>query len=197
MNWTTLGAWIYKDDTYVKAICDRHNIGVIYIDPRSGNAQQVAASVRADNRTAGVYYVPGWTPGPTPQQHAQIVSDYVQKAGIIVTGEPVMLDLEQLSIPWVEAFLKSYRQHLPQRPTAYTNEPFQNETVVPVATLQKYGLHWYPQTYYGDMSPADSAAVMLEVSRIYDPTMVHPFYDGAHLPADVHDGCIFTLERLP
>ena len=52
------------------------------------------------------------------------------------------------------------------------------------------GLHWYPQMYYGDMSPADPAAVMLEVTRIYPPEMVHPFYDGACVPADARDGCV-------
>jgi hypothetical protein len=197
MNWATLGAWICRDSTVAVNKCLAHKIGCVYIDPRSGNAAAIAVMLRTAGIVPGIYYAPNWFPGPEPQGHAQIVSDYVQKDGLLAHDEPVMVDLEQLSIPWVEAFLKSYRQHLPQRPTAYTNEPFQNETVVPVATLQQFGLHWYPQTYYGDMSPADSAAVMLEVNCIYDPTMVHPFYDGAHLPADAHDGCIFTLERLP
>lgn len=197
MDWTTLAAWLYEQDTPDYTKLSTHGIGVVYLDPRSGNAATVAADLRAHGLAAGIYYCPSWFPGPTPQGHAQLVSDYVQKDGIIVTGEPVMLDLEALSPVWVTAFLKSLRSYLPSRPLAYTNAPFQDQTVVPVATLQQYGIHWYPQTYYGDMSPADPAAVLLEVCRIYPPAMVHPFYDGARLPADARDGCVFTLERLP
>jgi hypothetical protein len=31
----------------------------------------------------------------------------------------------------------------------------------------------------------------------YPPNMLHPFYDGARLPADARDGCVFTAERIP
>jgi hypothetical protein len=197
MDWNALGAWLYEDSVPNFAKLGAHKIKVVYIDPRSGNAAATCSSLRANGFTPGIYYVPQWFPGPTPQEHAKKVSDYVQVQKLVQTGEPVMLDLEALSTIWVTAFLKSYRQHLPTRPTAYTNAPFQNETVVPVDVLQQYGLHWYPQMYYGDMSPADPAAVMLEVTRIYPPEMVHPFYDGACIPADARDGCVFTCERIP
>ena len=197
MNWDGRSAWVYRDSPpdYAKAL--RYRIDTVYIDPRTWNAPTVCADIRAHALTAGFYYVPGWTPGPTPQEHAKIVSDYVQVNKLLKPGEPVMLDLEQLSIPWVEAFLKKLRAYLPSRPLAYTNAPFQNETVVPVAALEAADAHWFPQLYYGQMQPADAAAVMAEVCRIYDPAKVHPFHDGAMLPVDSRDCCVFTLERLP
>lgn len=203
MDWTQLAAWIYRDSTIDLAKIRAHKIGTVYVDPRSSNAATVCGALRFEGVTPGLYYSPGWFAGPTPQQHAQKLSDYVQKAGIISGGEPVMVDLELLSPPWVRTFLTSLHAHLPRRPLAYTNCPFQNETVVPVATLAGFGMHWYPQLYYGDtlpdgrLRPADAAAVIAEVARIYPPELVHPFYDGAALPADARDGCVFTLERLP
>jgi hypothetical protein len=83
---------------------------------------------------------------------------------------------------------------------AYTNEPFKDGTIVPIAALTAdpaHPVHWYPQLYHGDMSPADPAAVVLEASRWYNSNCVHPFYDGAHLPGDSRDGCIFHQGRLP
>jgi hypothetical protein len=198
VDWTKLGAWVYENNPVDLAKIAKYKIGTVYVDPRSGNAATVTAQLRAAGVTPGIYFDPHWDGGNmTPQQHAGVISNYVQHTGLIEPGEPVMLDMEALSIPWVANFLEEYRDHLPERPTAYTNAPFQNQTVVPVNALKTYGLHWYPQTYYGDMSPADTAAVMLEVARIYPPDMVHPFYDGAHLPADARDGAVFTLERLP
>jgi hypothetical protein len=47
------------------------------------------------------------------------------------------------------------------------------------------------------MSPADPAAVVLEAARIFTPNAVHPFYDGAHLPPDARDGCVYLMDRIP
>lgn len=199
---TRRSAWAYENSPPLIAVLKAHNIEVEYIDPRSGGAAQACSTLRANGITPGLCYAPNWNPGLTPQAHAKIVSDYVQHGGMILPGEPVMVDLELLSPVWVTAFLKKLRAYLPTRPLSYTNCPFQNETVVPVDALKKYGLHWFPQLYYGpsatdSMPPADGAAVILEVCRIFDPAKVHPFYDAARLPADWRDGAIFTQERLP
>ncbi len=55
---------------------------------------------------------------------------------------------------------------------------------------------FFVQLYYGDMR-ACAAEALLEAALDYEPAQVYPFYDGAALPSDSHEGCIFTLERLP
>lgn len=192
-----LSAWLYENDPPDYQRIAKYGIGTVYLDPRSQNVVSVAADLRNHNVTPGLYYDPHWNPGLTTLQQAQKISDYVQKGGMIVVGEPVMLDLELLSIPWMTAFVKSYRSYLPSRPTSVTVAPFQ-APVLPIQAFLAAGFDCYPQLYYGDMSPADGAAVTLELVRAgYPADRVHPFYDGARLPTDARDGAIFTLERLP
>lgn len=197
MDWNARAAWLYQNDPPDYAKIAAHGVGVVYVDPRSGNAKAVVDDVRAHGLTPGIYYDPHWTGGITAKEQAQVVSDYVQKAKLIRTGEPVMLDIELLSIPWVTEFVKAYRSYLPSRPTAVTVAPFQTP-VLPIGAFIGAGFHCYVQTYYGDMSPADGIAAVLELVRAgYPAYKVHPFYAGERLPADARDGAVFTMERLP
>lgn len=87
---------------------------------------------------------------------------------------------------------------------SYTNMPFQNHTVVALDVIVKYGLHWFPQLYYGNMARADAAAVILEILRdmrawagVNYAELVHPFHDGMAWTSDQRDAAWFTAERLP
>jgi hypothetical protein len=200
VDWGKLGAWIYQDGVPDYAKLARHNIGSLYVDPRSANAAQVLADATAHGYQAGLYIVAAWAPGMSGAHFAKYASDHLQRLTPWRYPEapPCMLDLEGVSKDWTAECVTSYRTYQPRRPTSYTNEPWKDGTVVPTDVLKAAGLHWFVQLYYGSMAPADSAAAVLEVCRWgYNPTMVHPFYDGQRLPADARDGCVFTLERLP
>jgi hypothetical protein len=197
MDWNARSAWIYQNDPpdYPKLI--RYGVSVVYVDPRSGNAKGVIDEMRGHGIVPGIYFDPHWNESLTPKQQAKVISDYVQIAKLIRLGEPVMLDIELLPIPWVEEFVKSYRSYLPSRPTAVTVASFQ-APVIPISAFLSAGFEIYVQLYYGDMSPADGSASCLELVRAgYPPSKVHPFYDGKRFPSDARDGAIFTMERLP
>lgn len=205
MNWRSLAAWLELDADADLTKCARYGITLVYVDPRSGNAAAQVAKLREGGFNAGIYAAANWRPELDGAGFAEYVSLFV-KALIPQAfplpsqsaGAPVMLDLEAVSIAWTSACLARWRQLRPIRETAYTNEPFKDPSVVPFADLEAAGLHWYAQTYYGSMTPADAAAVMLEPARWGFPAdRLHPFYDGARLPGDHRDGCVFTLSRLP
>lgn len=201
MDWGARAAWIYLNDQPDYAKLTRNRITVVYLDPRSTNAATVITDLRAHGLVAGIYTVPGWWGTSDPAAYAKTTSDLANR--LIprqrpAEAPPLMLDLEGVSKDWQAETVAAYRRYQPARPTAYTNAPFQDGTVVPTQTLVDAGLHWYVQLYYGNMSPCDPAAALLEVCRwAYPPTMVHPFYDGARVPGDWRDGCVFTLERMP
>lgn len=200
MNWSALAAWLYENDQLDVAKAKAHGIEVIYIDPRSTNAAQVAAAIRAAGLTPGAYFATSWWPHATPAEFAQSVSNLLNHVlPRVGTAEapPCMLDLEAVTYTWCAAAIANYRRHQPLRPTAYTNEPFKDSSIVPIDALIKAKMHWYLQLYAGDMTPVNEARATLQVCRIYPPSMVHPFYDGAALPSDAQDGCVFTLERIP
>jgi hypothetical protein len=200
MNWRAVMTWIDKDAGVDFAKCRRYGITIILVDARSVNATQVIAEIRAQGLTAALYFA---TWPQYPVDAGAFAAEVSRVSNILIprTGPeapPLMLDLEQKSKQWIHDCISTYRRYQPHRPTAFTTEPFQDDTVIPMHAIHRAGIHWYVQLYRGDMSPVDSSAAVLEVCRWGFPAdMVHPFYDGARLPADHRDGAVFTLERLP
>jgi hypothetical protein len=195
-----LAAWVRPGDKndYVKLKADK--ITTVYVDPRAGDAKAECDDIRGHGLTPGIYYDPHWF-GPTMLDQVKQVSRFVQVDQILHAGEPVMLDIEEEPFDWTATFIRMYREFLPSRPTSVTVGPGQDSSVVPVATLVRYGMHLYMQLYHGDMSPAPAAEVWpacddLEAKGL-PRDMLHPFYDGAAVPWDYRDGCVFVEERLP
>jgi hypothetical protein len=191
---------VYKEGVPDRAKITKYAIGTVYVDPRSTNAAEVIASLRAYGVTPGLYECPGWYGNPTPPTFVAAVAAHANELipRVGASAPPVMLDLEGVSKDWIASAVRLYRKSQPRRPTAFTTEPFQDGTVVPFGALLNANMEWYPQLYHGDMSPADPAAVILELCRWGFPAAkIHPFYDGANLPLDHRDGAVFTLERCP
>lgn len=186
-----MDAWIYKDGV------PRAWDGLIYLDPRSINAAEVIQKLHANGKRYGIYYSPGWDSWPGPLAAARTASKHLSRLGLNGSDQPIMFDLETTNVAWVRRFLAAWRTLRPFRKTAYTNAPFQGG-YVPSLALRLARVDVYIQTYYGDMRPADGAAALLEIARQgTPPARLFPFYDGAHIPADARDGCVFTLERIP
>ena len=202
MDWTAKAAWIYENGVPDFNKLAEHGIKVVYVDPRSANTAEVIKSITDNGLVAGIYTVPSWQPQMNGLGFAKWTSYLLNTFLPRANGEtpPYMADVEgdQLrNAEWVDSFLSTYRNYQPARPSSMTVEPFQGG-YVPVKALVAARFHLYPQVYYGDMSPADSAAVVLENVRSGMPAdSVHPFYDGAAIPRDARDGAIFTAERLP
>jgi hypothetical protein len=195
-----LSCWVYKESVPDRAKITKYQIGQVFIDPRSTNAVEVIASLRQYGVTPGIYECPGWYNNPTPTQFVAQVTAHANELipRLIASAPPLMLDLEGVSKQWIASAVTLYRKSQPRRPTSFTTEPWQDGTVVPIKELVAAKMDWYVQLYRGDMSPVDAAAAVLEVCRWgYPPSMIHPFYDGANLPLDHRDGCIFVMERLP
>lgn len=200
MNWSALAAWLYESDTPDYGKLAAHAIEVVYVDPRSGNAAAVIADLRAHAVAPGIYTAPSWHPSMDGPMFAlwtsQQLNALLPRAGA-PEASPFMADLEGVDVSWQTAFLASYRSYEPARPSSATVAPFQGGLVA-TGRLAVAGFHLYPQLYYGDMTPADPAGVLLELARQGFPAdRLHPFYDGARLPSDARDGCVFTAERLP
>lgn len=200
MNWSALAAWLYESDTPDYSKLAAHAVEVVYVDPRSSNAAAVIADLRAHAIAPGIYTVPSWEPSMDGPTFAKWTSDQLNallpRAGA-PEAPPFMADLEGVDVAWQTAFLGSYRSYQPARPSSATVAPFQG-ALIATTYLNGHGFHLYPQLYYGDMSPADPAGVLLEMARQGFPAAsLHPFYDGTRLPIDARDGCVFTAERLP
>lgn len=196
----SLSAWVYAGWTLDRDRIARYGIDTIYIDPRADNAHDVIKSLRANQTRPGLYIDPHWQGDDAdPHDFADWCSTGLENL-LPRDGrnpaDPFMADLEGFASDWIVAFIIEYRKHQPHRESGATIEPFQGG-LIPTLDLTARGFNIYVQTYYGDMRPADAAACVLEQARAGDPLRVHPFYDGAALPPDHRDGCIFTLERLP
>jgi hypothetical protein len=200
MNWSAKAAWLYAGNQPDWGKVAKYGIQVIYIDPRDAiYAKQLVADIRNRGLTPGAYVATSWYVGTSEGfgDYVSFLANSVIPKGSLAEAPPLMLDLETVPIYWAAAIIREYRKHQPARPTAYTNEPFKDSTVVPTVIMQQANLHWYVQLYQGDMTAVDPAAAMMQVARIYPPNMVHPFYDGARWGTDHKDGCYFTLERMP
>lgn len=206
MNWDARSAWVYEGTIPDPAKAARHGIEVVYVDPRSANAAAAISTLRAAGLTPGIYTSPNWEDALGGAAFADwtngVLNSLLHRVGA-AEAPPYMADLEGRDVAWQTAFLDRYRQHQPGRPSSATVAPFQGG-YVPTAHLAARGFHLYPQLYYGDPLPdgrlpsADPAGVLLEMARQGFPAaMLHPFYDGAALPSDARDGCVFTLERIP
>ncbi len=206
VNFNDRSAWVYRDaviDSSLISKAQKWGIRIIYIDPTSSNAVQERDAIVGAGIIAGAYFSPSWQSGMSGTQFAdwasQLTNALLPKVG--VEAPPVMLDLEVGSnLGWRIQDLNRWRAHQPRRPTAYTDAPFQGGNI-PYSLLVKYGIPFYVQLYYGDMTPADGPRAVLEAVRWGMPgDMVHPFYDGAlYRPTlqDQFDGAQFTLERMP
>lgn len=205
MDWSRLAGWLYENGTPDIEKLRRYKIGVVYVDPRSLNAEQVIRDLRAAGVNAGLYEVPQWYPGITASAFATKVSTDIQRlipqAYPLPTqtqGAPVMLDFEQLPRQWIADFAASYHRLRPARETCFTTEPYKYGQDIPIPELAALGWPWFVQLYTADMSPVDDPAwALLAIARGYPPQLVHGFYDGARPPARATDGAIFTVERLP
>ena len=201
----SLSGWIYQGTGWgeISGKVAAHGIDTVYVDPRSQNAPQVVADA---GLRAAVYVVAGWPQVPVDAPQAAVwVSDQLER--LIPRGErpralPAMVEFEGTTPSWQAAFLHEYRKYQPRRPSSAAVGALQGGNVAAGAFMVA-GFDLYVETYYGDtlpdgrLRPADAAACVLEQARAADPHRVHPFYDGAALPADHRDGCVFTIERLP
>lgn len=189
-------AWIYQNSDPDLGQIAKYGVELIYLDPRSSNAAAVIQKLHAAGVGYGVYYDPSWDGWQGPLATAKLGSAHLTRLGLN-GNEPVMFDLETTDVGWVRRFIAAWRVLRPLRSTQYTQQPFQGG-YVPTLALRLARIDVYLQTYYGDMSDADGAAVTLEQTRRgLPPSMCHPFYSGKSLPHDARDGCIFTLELLP
>jgi hypothetical protein len=189
-------------------------INFIGYDPHDPGAAEHMNAVRKEGRTPFFFSDPRWyglhADGSALKYRQQLDSDC---ARLLKAGEPLMVDLEQVSMEYVRRLLNGSAgnrglvgSNNPSNSTGtqadkqlwYSNEPFQDGTVVPIPELVAAGAHWFPQLYYGPMTPADSAAVVLEIARWGFPAdRIHPFYDGMLIASDQRDGAYFTAERIP
>lgn len=197
MNWDTLGAWTDRGWTLDAEGIAAYNLGYVMLDGRD-DVRPVLTSL-AGHALGGCYFVCSWPELPTdPAAAAKWVSDRLNlllPRQYPTEAPPCMIEFEGRSSGWIESFTVPYRQHQPQRPTAAVVAAFQGGNVPTSLLTRQFQL--YVECYYGDMSPADAAACVLEQARRLSAWTVRPMYDGANLPADHRDGCVFTLERLP
>lgn len=197
MNWSAVSAWLDENTVPDLSKISRHQIEVLYIDPRASNV--AAVKKMCTSTLVGAYVAASWY-GSDPVAAANLASKQVQAYFPKVGAEapPAMLDLEDRTLAWKATFIRQYRRHQPARPTAYTDAPFKSGEA-PISVLGQESMPVFVQLYQGDMSPVDASAAILDVCRAGMPAlMVHPFYDGA-VPVNygARDGCFFTLGRLP
>jgi hypothetical protein len=189
---------------------------VVYLNPRDPRATRTLRDqITSQGFTVGLVSDPHWYGNATSDPIAyrkQLDSDIARILG--GAHDPVMLDFEQLPKTWVQTFLWGgagtigYRGRngletggtRPTRDTAYTNEPFQDGSVVPIPDLIKARLAWFVQLYYGGMQPAEHWWALRQlVLWGYPAGALRPFYDAAHYPPDWHDGAagaLFNSNRL-
>jgi N-acetyl-anhydromuramyl-L-alanine amidase AmpD len=198
----------------------------VYFDPRD---QRMSRAVRDDGTSrgfaVGLYSDPHWYPAGccwVDQNGRPLIDPIAYRKQLdadvnrLLAGahDPVMLDLEKVQPQWFRIFLWGrpgeigYRgrngEHSggtrPTRDTAYTNEPFQDGTVVPIQDLIDAQLPWFVQLYYGDMRPAEAWWALKQLVQWgYPVDALRPFYDARNYPADWHPqsgGALFTSNRL-
>jgi hypothetical protein len=200
VNWNARAAWINEGQGLDVDRAHKYGLTILYVSAR-GATKQLIADIQAAGLIAGLYADPSWTPGITAPVFAKQASDWLQTfvpRPWPNEAPPFMADIEVHDPAYVTAFLAEYRRWQPARPSSITVEPFQGG-LVPTDEIAARGFHLYPQTFYGDMSPADEAGVLLELTRQGFPAAaLHPMYAGERFPArDARDGCVFTIERLP
>jgi hypothetical protein len=190
-------------------------IGVVYLDPRDpGATRALRDQLAAQGEAVGIYTDPHWYGVPDPIAYRKLVDSDISRI-LGAAHDPVMLDFEKLPPAWVQTFLWGrpgeigYRGRdgqqaggtRPTRDTAYTNEPFQDGSVVPIGDLVAANLPWFVQLYYGDMRAAEPWWALKQlVLWGYPIEGLKPFYDAAHYPPDWHaqsGGALFTANRLP
>jgi hypothetical protein len=213
---TTRAVWIGRTDSgVVRARLYDHAINYLGYSPLDPGAKVHMDAVRTEKRIPFLYSDPHWYglagDGSALKYREKLDADC---ARLLQPGEPLMVDLEQVSMEYVRRLVNGapgnrglIGSNNPSflagtqagRPLWYTNEPFKDGTVVPIDVLRLVpGLRWFPQLYYGNMDPADAAAVVLEVAQWGFPaTQVLPFYDGTRIASDQRDGCYFVAERIP
>lgn len=192
-------------------------IEAVYLNPRDPRTTRALRDqLSGQGLSVGINSDPHWYAGATADPIAyrkQLDADIARILG--GAHDPVMLDFEQLPKTWVQTFLWGsagtigYRGRdgthtggtRPTRDSAYTNEPFQDGSVVPIPDLIDANLAWFVQLYYGDMRPAEPWWALRQlVLWGYPASGLRPFYDAAHYPPDWHAGAagaLFNSNRLP
>lgn len=211
------GTWVGRTDSgYSRSFLKAKGLTPFYSPLDPGAVAHMTAWRSETNSECGLYIDPHWY-GLAADGHAldfrKVVDDAI--ASLLRPGEPVSLDLEVVSLDYVRRlFLGSsgnrglLRSGNTAKPTGtqqglrilrYTNEPFKNGTVVPTDVFARCSeLQWDPQMYYGNMSSAAEAAVVLEIARWgINSDVIHPFRDGMLIASDDRDAMYFTAERLP
>jgi hypothetical protein len=201
MDWTQPSVWWDRDALDVAKL-DKHQIKYVYVDAHALNSQDCVNQVRAAGRIPGLFFDPHWFGALDPAYQAQQI--YGRAMQLLHIGEPVMLDLESLTLAWTTSFLRYYHGHMPKRPTSVTFGPGVDTSVIPASYMQSLGMHAHVQLYDGQMHDAPANEVVPAVADIIRHGLafesVHYFYGGAGIPwnaACTPGYCIFTLSDIP
>jgi hypothetical protein len=189
------------------------DIGTLLLSPLDPGRKPWLTAIHQERAATGYYIDPHWYGLAADGQALKFRQKCDEVCLELQSSDMLMLDLELVSPEYVKRLLEGapgnrglLESNNPQfnrgtqvdKQITYTNMPFQNGTVVPIPLLADLAVPWWPQLYYGDMSPADTAAVCLEIARWGFPASeIHPFYDGKLIATDQRDGGWFTAERIP
>jgi len=222
-DWHGRMAWIGRTDSGVsrQRLRERFKIDTFLYSLLDPGAKVHIAACRAEGSQTGGYIDPHWfglSDDGEALQFRQKTDELVAAVGM-KANDHLQIDCELVSPEFLRRTVEGstgnrglFGSKNTQKPTgtqadkrgSYTNMPFQNHTVVDFPVIARYGLHWFPQLYYGDMSPADASAVILEILRDMRAwaganyaEQVHPFHDGLKYTTDQRDAAWFTAERLP
>lgn len=198
IDWTVMGVWWDRDNLDTGKL-DAFKAHYVYVDSHTPDAASKCSAIRDIARTPGLYFDPHWVGLLDPKIQAKRCYD--EAMACLHPGEPIMLDVEQLTLAWTTAFIRAIRQHMPYRPISLTFGPGQDTSVIPASYMKHLGLHAYIQLYDDKMNDAPAKQVWpakrdLEIHGL-PVEMIHPVYEGAGVPWDATDGCIFTLSDLP
>lgn len=206
--------WIGRTDSGVvrQRLYDR-DIKTLLLSPLDPGRKAWDVAIRKEGGQTGRFIDPHWY-GLAGDGNALAFRKVCDAAcAELQSSEMLMVDLEMVSKEYVRRLFEGAAGNRglvdssnpaysdgtqSMRPIGYTNMPFQDGTVVPVDVLVNSVVTWWPQFYYGDMSLADPAAVVLEIARWgFAASAIRPFYDGKLISPDQRDGGYFTAERIP
>src|SRR3954467_5279824 len=175
-NWRSRLAWIGRTDSGIvrQRLYDRgiYGLGLSLLDP---GANTWAKAISTEAAFPFFYSDPHWhglAGDGSALKYRQLLDS--QLKALDDTGSMLMVDLELVSQEYVKRLLfgapgnrgliGSNNPANPvgtqqNRPLAYTNMGFQGNTV-PSRMLIDADVHMYPQTYYGDMAPADVGTIV-------------------------------------
>lgn len=207
MNWGGVWAIINEGETLDVDKYRNYGLSGLYVSARALNAGLVLNQLHQNSVPPGLIVDPNWPECPKdPVLAAKWASDRLQEylpRPWPDEAAPFLLDLEGQPLPWQKAFLATYRQYQPHRPSSVYVQAWQGGLIAP--DFGAAGFHVYVSLYYGphdglpDMNPVlDPAGAVLEQDRRFPVGTVHPCYGGNNYPkAEAKDGLIFHLQMLP